>query len=160
MADIRGLATGSLAIDAPPSRVYSILADYNQHHPRVVPPEYFKALLVEEGGVGAGTRIHVIMTVMGTTQKLHHIVSEPEPGRILVETDTDGYSVTTFTVDPLDSGRGCRLTITTEFTPRRKGILGIVERYLTRRMLSRIYLKELALIAEYARDQELEIRPA
>jgi len=104
---------------------------------------------VLDGGVGAGTRISVTMTVMGTTQTLQHIVSEPQPGRVLVETDTDGYSVTTFTVDPLDSGRASNLTITTEFTPRRNGILGKIERYLTRRVLSGIYKKELALIADY-----------
>jgi hypothetical protein len=41
----------SLKIDAPPSRVYSIVADYHQHHPRILPPEYFKGIRVEEGGI-------------------------------------------------------------------------------------------------------------
>src|SRR5258708_15164955 len=100
------------------------------------------------------------MNIMGTTLTVRPLVTEPEPGRILVESDTEGYSVTTFTVDPLDSGPGSMLTITTDFNPRRGGIMGRVERYLTRRVLNRIYVKELALIAEYAKDLELESRPA
>jgi hypothetical protein len=128
MADIQCLATGALAIEAPPARVYSIIADYHQHHPRIVPPPYFKSLQVEKGGIGAGTRIVVTMRVMGTTVTVRHIVSEPEPGRVLVESDTDGYSVTTFTVDPINAGRGSMLTITTDFKPRRRGFLGRLER--------------------------------
>jgi hypothetical protein len=160
MPDIRGCGSGSLAIDAPPARVYSILADYNRHHPRIVPPQYFKGIQVEEGGVGAGTRINVTMRIMGTTVTVRHIVSEPEPGRVLVESDTDGYSVTTFTVDPIESGRGSMLTITTDFNPRRGGLMGRLERYITRRVLNRIYVKELALIAGYAKELELASRPA
>ena len=111
-AMIKGRASASSRIEAPPARVYSIIADYNQHHPRIVPPEYFKSLEVEEGGVGAGTSIRVTMRVMGTTITFRHIVSEPEPGRVLVESDADGNSVTSFTVDSVDSGSATMLTIT------------------------------------------------
>jgi hypothetical protein len=149
---IRGRASASSRIEAHPARVYSILADYNQHHPRILPRQYFKSLEVEEGGVGAGTRIHLKMRVLGTTIEFRHIVSEPEPGRVLVESDADGGSVTTFNVDPLDSGAVSMLTITTEFTTQRRGILGRIERYLTLRTLGRIYRKELSLIAKYAQQ--------
>jgi hypothetical protein len=149
---IRGRASASSRIKAPAARVYSIIADYNQHHPRVLPRQYFKSLEVEEGGVGAGTRIHVTMRVLGTAISFRHIVSEPEPGRVLVESDADGGSVTTFNVDPLDSGAASMLSITTEFTTKRRGILGRVERYLTISTLRRIYRKELSLIAKYAQE--------
>src|SRR5262252_7828855 len=128
---IKGRASASSRIEAPPARVYSIIADYNQHHPRIVPPEYFKSLEVEEGGVGAGTRIHVTMRVIGTTITFRHIVSEPEPGRVLIESDVEGNSATSFTVDQTDSGAAATLTITTEFTTQRGGILGKIERFLT-----------------------------
>src|SRR5215469_4716601 len=156
MSPLRGCATGSLKIDAPPSRVYSIVADYNQHHPKILPPEYFKSIRVEEGGVGAGTRLTVTMRVLGTTQAFQHTISEPEPGRVLVESDAEGYSVTTFVVDPVDSGRASVLSITTEFTPRRGAFAGRIERYLTRRILSRIYEKELSLISAYAKEMTVE----
>jgi hypothetical protein len=158
MSQLRGSATGSLKIDAPPSRVYSIVADYDQHHPRILPPQYFKAIRVEQGGVGAGTRLTVTMRVMGTTQTFRHTVTEPEPGRVLVESDAEGYSVTTFTVAQVDSGRASLLSITTEFTPRKTGLLGRIERYFTRRVLCRIYDKELALISDYAKQMETESR--
>ena len=160
MSSLRGSATGSLKIDAPPSRVYSIVADYHQHHPRILPPEYFKAIRVDEGGIGAGTRLTVTMRVLGTTQTFQHNVSEPEPGRVLVESDGEGYSVTTFVVDAADSGRASVLSITTEFTARKNGFPGRIERYLTRRILNRIYEKELALISAYAKEIGLEGRPA
>ena len=82
MAALRGSATSRLTIQTPAARVYSVIADYNQHHPRVVPPQYFKGLQVDEGGIGAGTRITVTMRVMGKTQTFQHSVSEPEPGRV------------------------------------------------------------------------------
>ena len=147
---IRGRASASSRIEAPSALVYSIIADYNQHHPRIVPPEYFKSLKVEEGGIGAGTRIHVTMRVMGNTITFRHIISEPEPGRVLVESDPDGGSATTFTVDPIDSGTATLLTITTDFTTQRSGLLGRLERFLTIRTLQRIYKKEIALIGKYA----------
>jgi hypothetical protein len=151
---IRGRASESSRIEASAARVYSIIADYNQHHPRVLPREYFKSLEVEEGGVGAGTRIRVTMRALGTTISFRHIVSEPEPGRVLVESDADGGTATSFTVDPLDSGAASMLTITTDFTTQRHGIFGKVERFLTTRMLQRIYRKELALITKYAHERQ------
>ncbi len=136
----------SSTIPAPPQTVYGVIADYRNHHPRIVPPEYFQDLVVTAGGVGAGTRTRFRMTVLGTTQTFEHVVSEPEPGRVLVETDEEGASVTTFTVDP--SGVGTRLTIATDMRAK-PGIAGRIEKLLTSMVLRRIYRKELARIAAY-----------
>jgi hypothetical protein len=83
---------------------------------------------------------------MGTTRSFCHIISEPEPGRVLVETDADGYSVTTFTVEPQDGAT--RLTIETEFNTR-SGLAGRIERFFTSAVLRRIYADELSLITDY-----------
>lgn len=48
-------------IDAPPDRVYALIADYRSGHPRILPKAYFKELVVEQGGVGAGTVVRVLM---------------------------------------------------------------------------------------------------
>ena len=141
------------AIPAPPSRVYAVLADYREHHPSIVPPEYFRKLEVLQGGVGAGTRTRVAMRVLGKDVQFEHVVSEPEPGRILREADDDGSNATTFTVDPGESPGSTLLTISTELIAR-PGIAGTMERLMTSWMLRRIYRKEIARLAEYVRHPE------
>jgi polyketide cyclase/dehydrase/lipid transport protein len=141
-------------IGAPPSRVYAVIADYRQHHPRIVPPEYFRKLEVVAGGVGAGTRTRVQMRLLGTSREFEHVITEPEPGRVLVESDVDGSNATTFTVDPGDSSESTHLTITTELVAR-PGISGVLERLLSSLMLRRVYRKEIARLAEYVAQQRV-----
>jgi uncharacterized protein YndB with AHSA1/START domain len=135
----------SAVIPAPPQRVYEILANYHQHHPRIVPPEYFRRIDVLQGGIGAGTRTRIEMRVLGVTRVFEHVVSEPEPGRVLVESEPDGSNPTTFTVDP-SAGGATHLTISTELKGR-----GVIEAWLSSLMLPRIYRAELARITEYVR---------
>jgi len=138
----------SAEIGAPADRLYGIIADYRTGHPKILPPA-FTGLTVEAGGVGAGTRILVGMRVFGRVMTFPAEVSEPYPGRVLVERNLgDRPSVTTFTVDRLDPVRS-RVTISTEL-PVRTGILGRVERFLTRRFLEPIYTAELAKLAAVA----------
>jgi hypothetical protein len=143
--------TTSALIPAPASKVYSILADYRVGHPSILPRPYFDSLVVEEGGVGAGTAICFEMRVFGRRQTFHSVVTEPEPGRVLVETDLNTGAVTTFTVEPRDDGRNSQVTIATE-TGARAGILGGLEGWLTTRTLRPIYEKELAQLAVVAAE--------
>jgi hypothetical protein len=145
----QAVVSASAVIHAPAARVYGILADYRVHHPRIVPPEYFRRLEVLEGGVGAGTRTRIEMRVLGVTKQATHLIREPEPGRVLEEVDADGFSVTTFVVDPVDNGASAAVTIRTAFAVR-PGPLGALERVITSSMLRRIYAKELARIGAYA----------
>ena len=135
-------------IGAPPVQVYAVIADYKEHHPRIVPPEYFRRLDVLEGGVGAGTRTQIEMRVLGVTRVFEQVVTEPQPGRVLMETNQDGSAVTTFTVQPAGTYAATQLTITTDITAR-PGLAGFVERLFTSAMLRRIYQKEFARLAEY-----------
>jgi hypothetical protein len=144
-----GTASGSAIILAPPARVYGIIADYRVHHPRIVPPEYFRAVAVEAGGVGAGTRVRVETRVLGRTQHFVHHIREPEPGHILEEVDAGGFSVTRFTVEPVEQGTSSDVTVETTFRIR-TGPLGAIERAVTAAMLRRIYRKELARLEQYA----------
>ena len=139
----------SATIHAPAPRVYEIIADYRRHHPRIVPPEYFRKIDVEEGGVGAGTRTRIEMRVLGTTKELVHVIREPEPGRVLEEVDTKGLSTTTFTVDPADHGASSNVWIETRFVVR-DGLLGHAERIVMTSLLRRIYKKELVRLEAYA----------
>lgn len=144
-----GIVKAASLIQARPERVYGILADYHKDHPGILPRKYFRKLEVLEGGKGAGTKTRLEMSVLGSRRTLYHVISEPEPGRVLVESDLSGSSVTTFTVEPRDGGAATLLTIETAFIPR-PGFLGGLERRLTSMMLRRIYAEELGLLASYA----------
>jgi hypothetical protein len=136
---------GGSAADA-----YRMIADYRVGHTRIIPPRYFRDLRVEEGGFGAGTVIRYDLIVFGKTNHACARVTEPEPGRVLVETDLDRGAVTTFIVEPLSAAKS-RVTIKTHM-PTRSGLLGVIERAVTRRFLERVYVAELALI-----NRELKI---
>lgn len=136
-------------VPAPPAEVYAILADYTEGHPHILPSAYFRNIEVEEGGVGAGTRIRFEMTVLGTSRTIRAEIEEPKPGRVLVERDVEGKTVTTFTLNPAREGRESDVTITTVVTAR-DGILGLVERMATKAFLERVYRDELSRLAAYA----------
>lgn len=140
--------SSSARIKAHPGLVYAVIADYQRHHPHIVPPGYFRRLEVLEGGVGAGTRTRVEMRVLGVTRVFEQLISEPEPGRVLVEANQDGSAVTTFTVQRNGGGRGSQVTIETDFVAR-GGLVGFLERLATSVMLPRIYREELERLEEY-----------
>jgi len=139
----------SARVDAPAATVYGIIADYRNGHPRIIPPAYFRDLQVKRGGIGAGTIIRFEMRVLGQTRSVRGTVTEPEPGRVLVESYPESDTVTSFTVDPDRGGGGCVVTIETTL-PVHAGLLGAIERRLVTRLLRRIYREELALLGAVA----------
>ena len=137
-------------LNAPSSTVYNIIADYHTGHPLIVPKPYFQRIEVESGGVGAGTTMIVTMRVLGITSRLRHQVSEPEPGRVLVESDLDTGDQTTFTVTPVSAGNQAHVSIVTQMKAH-PGIRGQLERRLIPRVLRPAYQKELRLLEAEAR---------
>jgi hypothetical protein len=145
-------------IAAPADRIYGILADYRNGHPHILPPP-FTGLTVEAGGVGAGTRIQCGMRVFGRVQTFRAEISEPYPGRVLVERIIgERPSVTTFTVDPVDAGN-CRVTISTDVHAP-SGLRGAIERFMTARFLRPIYVAELRKLEEFAHSSTSASRSA
>ena len=132
-------------VSAPPRRVYDMIADYRNGHPRIIPPKYFKSLDVEEGGFGAGTVIRFTMRVLGSERTARARITEPDPGRVLVETELSTGLVTTYTVAPAGDSAS-DVTIETR-VPAVPGVRGAVERWVAKAMLPRIYRDELALLA-------------
>ena len=57
--------TAAKEMPAPAATVYGIIADYHRDHPSILPPEYFRDLMVEAGGRGAGTPIRFTMVAFG-----------------------------------------------------------------------------------------------
>ena len=133
-------------IPAPAQAVYATIADYHNGHPAILPKPWFQDLVVEQGGVGAGTVIRFTMRVLGSMHTLRAKITEPVPGRVLVETNDTG-SVTTFTVTPAAGSSASEVEIATE-VPVRPGIAGALERLATKAILRRIYPRELELLAK------------
>jgi len=139
------VASAERDIDAPADEVYRYLADMHQHQ-RFLPPA-FSDFQVEQGGIGAGTVTRFKITAGGRTRSYHMQVSEPVPGRTLVEADTDSSLVTTFTVTPRD-GKSL-VNITTSWDGA-QGIGGFFERTFAPRAVRRLYLDELDRLNTYA----------
>ena len=137
------------AVGAPAEAVYRYIADMREHHPHFLPPA-FSDFQVESGGVGAGTVTRFKLTAGGRTREYRTKVAEPEPGRILTESDTGSSSVTTFTVSP--QGAASRVRISTSWDGA-GGIGGLFERMFAPRVLQGIYEDELKRLDAYAREQ-------
>jgi uncharacterized protein YndB with AHSA1/START domain len=137
-------------IEAPPAAVYGYLADMREHHPKFL-PDAFSDFTVEEGGVGAGTVTRFRVTAGGRTREYRMNVSEPEPGRVLAETDSGSSLVTRFTVDP--EGADSRVRIETTWQGA-GGIGGIFERLFAPRVMRSIYADELERLNAYARERD------
>ena len=146
MPQIRVAAERSIV--APAERVYRYIADFREHHPRLLPPA-FSDFRVERGGVGAGTVIAFKVTAGGRSRAYRMQVAEPAPGQVLTESDTGSSLVTTWTVTP--DGDGSRVRLETTWQGGR-GIGGFFERLFAPRVLRGLYADELDRLDRYARE--------
>ncbi len=137
----------SQIIDSDPKELYSVIRDYQVGHQAILPKPYFSALTIEQGGQGAGTIISGSLTAFGTSYPLHQMVSEPEPGHVLMETDIENGQYTTFTFEPLNSGTQTRVTIASEF-PVTLGLMGFIEKLTKPAFVRRLYRQELGNLAQ------------
>jgi uncharacterized protein YndB with AHSA1/START domain len=138
-------------IDAPADAVYGYVADMRDHHPRYLPPA-FSDFRVESGGVGAGTITRFKVTAGGRSREYRMRVDEPEPGRVLTESDTDSSLVTTTTVTPRDGASVVQISTSWNGAG---GIGGFFERTFAPRAMRPIYADELDRLDAYAREQRL-----
>jgi hypothetical protein len=134
-------------IAAPAGQVYGVIADYQNHHPRILPPA-ITDLVVEEGGVGAGTVIRYNARLGGRTRATRQRIEEPEPGRVLIERDLNRDYATTFTVTP----SGSESTVRIESTWTGTGMQGFVERLIAPRLLRSLFEDELDRLDRYSRE--------
>jgi hypothetical protein len=142
------LVSAERTVDAPASDVYGYFADMREHHPRFL-PRAFSDFRVESGGVGAGTITRFTVTAGGRTRQYRMTVAEPEPGRVLTESDTDSSLVTTTTVTPQGSGSLVRISTAWDGAG---GMGGFFERLFAPRVMRGIYADELARLDAYARE--------
>jgi hypothetical protein len=148
MRQLRAERSSIIAADA--AKVYGVFADYRGGHARIIPPDFFRGLTVISGGRGVGTVISVRTLMFGRERLLRMTVAEPEPGRVLTETDRDTGMSTSFTVEPVNGGK-CKVTIATAWVAQ-PGLAGLMESWLAPAVLRKIYHQELVLLARAAQD--------
>lgn len=146
-------AEASAVIPARPDVVYGVLSDYMEGHQAILPRQFFKEMKVIEGGHGAGTVIEVHTEVYGSKQVFNMTVSEPEPGRVLQESDPAIGITTTFTVDPAEGGTRSKVTIAVHGKTS-GGIRGLLEKIMNPPIMRRMFKTELRLIADYAQQAQ------
>jgi len=141
-------------LDARPEDVYATIADYRNGHPQILPKESLYGLQVEQGGYGAGTIIRFKAKVLGVERAMYHRVSEPEPGRVLVEQDIDApqHIMTTFTVTPVEQSQKSHVEIATTMDAS-PGLTGLVERIVVPLVNPPVYRKELKLLETVAQKR-------
>lgn len=144
-------AEASLVIHAHVDAVYAVISDYHVGHPAILPSQ-FKGVHIEQGGKGAGTIIRGYVQTWGRKVPFHHLVTEPEPGRLLVETDIDSGQFTRFIFEPLESGAKTRVTFASDFPPS-PGLMGVIERLTIPGYARGMYRAELNNLAEYVRGK-------
>jgi len=147
MGKVQASAEG--LVHAPAEIVYGYIANMREHHPKFLPPA-FNGFEVESGGVGAGTVVSFNLSAGGRTRRLRNEVAEPQPGRVLTESDTSSSAVTTFTVTP--AGDNCSVWISSEWNGA-GGIGGFFERTFAPRVMRGIYADQLSRLDAYAAEQ-------
>lgn len=135
-------------VAAPADLTYRLIAD-DAHHQQFL-PQGITNFEVVEGGVGAGTLHRFTVTAGRRAREYVMRVDEPQPGRVLTETDQNSSLVTTFTVTP--AGDSCMVRIETQWNGA-GGIGGFFERTFAPRVLRKMYADELARLDSYASEQ-------
>jgi hypothetical protein len=138
------------AVNAPAETVYGYIADMREHHPRFL-PSAFSDFRVESGGIGTGTVIRYKLTAGGRTREFRTKVAEPEPGKVLTESDTRSSNVTTFTVSPRGASSLVRISSAWDGAG---GVGGLLERMFAPRVLRAILADELKRLDAYARERQ------
>jgi len=138
-------ASAEASINARSELVLTILRDYDGHH-RAILPRAFSNVVIEAGGIGAGTVTRFDLRLGGQTRQTRTRIEEPAPG-VIREHVIGRDMVTTFTVTPdVDHSR---VRIETLWQPT-AGVVGMLERLMAPRMLRRLYREELVKLDAYA----------
>jgi hypothetical protein len=135
--------------------VYRLLADYRAGHPSILPARYFSPIEILDGGVGEGTEIQFSIRAFGRERQVWAVVTEPLPGRVLVETDMFSGAVTRFEV--LGQGDRVRVTIGTTMMAE-PGWTGRLRRSLARAFLLKVYRAELEKLRGVVEDAAADRR--
>ena len=138
---------GRAGVRGPATQVYRLIADFDRHHPRFLPPA-LTGFRVEEAAWTRGTVHSFRMNAGGRGPRFHMRVEEPDPGRVLTESDQGPSMVTTWIVDP--GGPGCRVRGGDPLAGC-EWVGELFERLFAPWVLRRLYADELERLDRYVR---------
>ena len=95
------------------------------------------------------------MRLLGQIQSFRSLITEPEPGRVLVERDIKSGIRTSFTVESAGDNQQTRVTIFTELKGR-----NAVEGLIAKVILQKVYRQELELLAKLSESNAKFKNPA
>lgn len=104
---------------------------------------------------GPGLAAYWVTGILGQTRKFRALITEPDAGCTLLETDLDSNTSTSFTVWSLGTKNHARVTIMTVLKNRR-----LIEGLLAKILLTNVYQRELELLAKIAKHSEKTIPAA
>lgn len=139
-------------IEARSGAVYEVLADYTTHHPEIMPAPLFSRIQVESGGIGEGTIFHITLRIAGREQRMHMRVAEPEPGRVLTETNLDTGAVTEFSLSSVNGDSPTLIRISSEWETA-DGVRGLFDKTATPILTRWILRKQLRKLNRYMQSQ-------
>jgi hypothetical protein len=130
-------ATAERVIEAAtPDQVWQLVADYANGRPKIL-PEAFQDYRLEAGGMGAGTVVAYTLHAAKRERPYRLEVSEPQPGRVLEESDTTSSFTQTWTVEPAETG-GTRLSLACSWSGA-GGVGGFFEGIFAPKGVARLY---------------------
>ena len=135
--------TAERTVNAPAEAVWGYIRDMHTH-PKFLPPA-FSDFHIESGGVGTGSVTRFKVTAGGRTREYHMTVDEPEPGRVLRESDQNSSLITKFIVDPAVAGASL-VQISTTWQGA-GGIGGFFERTFAPKGVSKLHTQTLENLA-------------
>lgn len=137
-------AAAEQRVERPPADVYAAITDYRGRHPRAL-PEAYHGYSVAAGGIGAGTVVRWVLYVGSHRRSYHMQVTEPRPGQVVREQDSNSSFVTEWRVEP--EGEGSRVRLTSTWEQRSKGFPALFERLFAPRSLARLHQETLRRLA-------------
>lgn len=132
-------ATATKFVNAPPSKVYKVLAE-PKHHKHILPPQF---LDYEEESENL---VRFKLKVGGKMRHYRMRVELTDPDRLMTEIDVETSIPIQFILTPQDAGT----VVTISMKYDSPGINGMIESFAVPMLLQPLYRRELELLAEYA----------
>ncbi|WP_143462354.1 SRPBCC family protein [Levilactobacillus enshiensis] len=139
------IAQAADTIHVPAATLYTLLADPQLHAQFQDKPFY--DFRIEKNVKGADAIVSFKIDFASGTINFRMVVSEPEPGRKIVWTDTNETGlVTTYTIT--NQGDQSHLEISSEWNGQ-DGVIGMLEKIISPVRMKSVYKKELSRINDY-----------